>query len=352
MKTIIISLSILLSTLVAQNMQAQINIQVNSDIDLKIENLEKQKNQVQQSEKEKLKKEVEAINQRLNENEIGEQEAEALKKAAAEKRALNIENQLDIIDANIALLKRNSTTEDGEEVVDAYYRRLDYLKYDEKDEEQEDYDSIPKRTTSGFTMAFGLNNALIDGQSLDDSPYKIGGSRFFELGYEFETVLIKSGFARLRYGLSFQFNGLKAKDNLYFVENGNQTNLEEFALDLDKAKLRMDNLVIPLHLEFGSGSVKYGENRAFYDNKNFKIGLGGYAGVNLNTIQKLKYEEDGSDVKSKFSQSYNTSNFIYGLSTYIGYGSIALYAKYDLNTVFKDNPLEQNNISVGIRFSN
>ena len=352
MKTIIISLSILLSTLVAQNMQAQINIQVNSDIDLKIENLEKQKNQVQQSEKEKLKKEVEAINQRLNENEIGEQEAEALKKAAAEKRALNIENQLDIIDANIALLKRNSTTEDGEEVVDAYYRRLDYLKYDEKDEEQEDYDSIPKRTTSGFTMAFGLNNALIDGQSLDDSPYKIGGSRFFELGYEFETVLVKSGFARLRYGLSFQFNGLKADDNMYFVEDGDQTYLEEFQFDVDKVKLRMDNLVIPLHFEFGPRSLNYGEKATYYNTSNLKIGLGGYAGVNLNTIQKLKYEEDGSNRKTKLSQSYNTSNFIYGLSAYIGYDWWALYAKYDLNTVFKDNPLEQNNISVGIRFSN
>lgn len=352
MKTIIINLSILLCVLVAQGVQAQINIQVNSDIDLKIENLEKQKNQVQQSEKEKLKKEVEAINQRLNENEIGEQEAEALKKAAAEKRALNIENQLDIIDANIALLKRNSTTEDGEEVVDAYYRRLDYLKYDEKDEEQEDYDSIPKRTTSGFTMAFGLNNALIDGQSLDDSPYKIGGSRFFELGYEFETVLVKSGFARLRYGLSFQFNGLKADDNMYFVEDGDQTYLEEFQFDVDKAKLRMDNLVFPLHFEFGPRSLSYGEKATYYNTSNFKIGLGGYAGVNLNTIQKLKYEEDGSNRKTKLSQSYNTSNFIYGLSAYIGYDWWALYAKYDLNTVFKDNPLEQNNISVGIRFSN
>ncbi len=352
MKTIIISLSILLSTLVAQNMQAQINIQVNSDIDLKIENLEKQKNQVQKSEKEKLKKEVEAINERLNENEIGEQEAEALKKAAAEKRALNIENQLDIIDANIALLKRNSTTEDGEEVVDSYYRRLDYLKYDEKDEEQEDYDSIPKRTTSGFTMAFGLNNALIDGQSLDDSPYKIGGSRFFELGYEFETVLVKSGFARLRYGLSFQFNGLKADDNMYFVEDGDQTYLEEFQFDVDKAKLRMDNLVIPLHFEFGPRSLSYGEKGTYYNTSNFKIGLGGYAGVNLNTIQKLKYEEDGDNRKTKLSQSYNTSNFIYGVSAYIGYDSWALYAKYDLNTVFKDNPLEQNNVSIGIRFSN
>lgn len=351
MKTISISLIIFFSTLVAQNTQAQITINVNSDIDLKIENLQKQKDKVHRIEKQKLKAEVEAIKMRLNANEISEQEAETLKKAAAEKRAMNIENQLDIIDANIALLERNAITEDGEETVDVYYRKLDYLKYKEEDEKEEDYDSIPKSTTSGLTMAFGLNNVLIDGQSLDDSPYKIGGSRFFELGYEFETNLISSGFARLRYGLSFQFNGLKADDNQYFVQDGDQTYLEEYPINLDKAKLRMDNLVIPIHFEFGPRTLTYGEEGAYYDTSNFKIGLGGYAGVNLNTIQKLKYEENGNNRKTKLSQTYNTSNFIYGLSAYIGYDNWALYAKYDLNTIFKDNAVDQNNVSVGLRLS-
>ncbi|MGO2357124.1 MAG: hypothetical protein ACTH6S_06645 [Mesonia sp.] len=351
MKSIIISLSILLSLFITQNMQAQITIQVNSGIDLKIESLQKQKDKVQRVEKQKLKAEVEAIKMRLKANEISEQEAETLKKAAAEKRAMNIENQLDIIDANIALLERNAITEDGEETVDVYYRKLDYLKYKEEDEKEENYDSIPKSTTSGITVAFGLNNAIIDGQSLDDSPYKIGGSRFFELGYEFETNLISSGFARIRYGLSFQFNGLKADDNQYFVTDGDQTYLEEYPINLDKAKLRMDNLVIPLHFEFGPKTLTYGKKGAYYDTSNFKIGLGGYAGVNLNTIQKLKYEENGNNRKTKLSQNYNTSNFIYGLSAYIGYDNWALYAKYDLNPIFKDNAVDQNNVSVGLRLS-
>lgn len=40
-----------------------------------------------------------------------------------------------------------------------------------------------RRTYSDFVMALGLNNAIIEGQSLNDSPYKIGGSRFFEMGW-------------------------------------------------------------------------------------------------------------------------------------------------------------------------
>jgi len=363
MKTITISLALFMASFFYCQLQAQNTFYLDmgynktsdyeGDIQKKIEQLEQQKAEIEKVEKDKLRVEVEEINKRLKNNEITAVKADELKKAAAEKRALNIENQLDILDANVALLKRNmKELEGGDKKIDSYYTSLEFLKFKERKEKQVNYDSIPKRTTSGFTMALGLNNVLIEGQSLDDSPYKIGGSRFLELGYEFETVLVKSGFARLRYGVSFQFNGLKADDNMYFVEDGNQTYLEKFPFNVDKAKLRMDNLVIPLHFEFGPRSLTYGKKATYYNTSNFKIGLGGYAGVNLNTIQKLKYEEDGNNRKTKLSQSYNTSNFIYGVSAYIGYDWWALYAKYDLNTVFKDNTLDQNNISVGIRFSN
>ena len=154
---------------------------------------------------------------------------------------------------------------------------------------------------------------------------------------------------RLKYGVSFQFNGLKADDNRYFVEDGDQTVLEEFPYEVDKAKLRMDNLVVPVHFVFGPSKITYDKKRAHYNTENFKIGLGGYAGLNLSTIQKLKYKEDGRDRKDKLSQNYNTSNFIYGLSAYVGYDNIGLYVKYDLNPIFKDNLIEQNNISVGLR---
>jgi hypothetical protein len=34
---------------------------------------------------------------------------------------------------------------------------------------------------------------------------------------------------------------------------------------------------------------------------------------------------------------FNVNNFVYGLSTYIGYKSTSLYLKYDLKPTFKDN---------------
>ena len=80
------------------------------------------------------------------------------------------------------------------------------------------------------------------------------------------------------------------------------------------------------------------------------MGLGGYGGFNIGTRQKLKYNREGEDIKEKLKRDYNTSDLIYGLSAYIGFGKHLLYAKYDLNPIFKDAAIEQRNISLGLRF--
>ncbi|MCH7525721.1 MAG: hypothetical protein IIC74_12210, partial [Bacteroidetes bacterium] len=85
---------------------AQDSIQSNKNT-YKIENLKKVKEKVKTEERELLKAEVEAINQRLDNDEISQTEAKRLKKEVAKKHALNIENRIAIIDNNIALLKRN-----------------------------------------------------------------------------------------------------------------------------------------------------------------------------------------------------------------------------------------------------
>lgn len=341
MKTTILSLLFLFAGLFSWQTNAQVRVSSSTKLETKMDSLQQQKKDVEKYEKDKLREEVEAVNQKLESGKITSAEAEQQKQNLAEKRAQNIENKLDIIDAQIALAQRNASDGDSTKT---YRVDIDYDSKKKKQPKETEEDREPNRTNSYFVLALGLNNALIDGNSLDDSPYKIGGSRFFEIGYEFSTALIQSGFIRLNYGLSFQFNGLKLKDNLYFVEDGDQTNLQEFEYKLDKSKFRMDNLVIPVHFEFGK------TNDSYYS-EYFKVGLGGYAGVNLHTLQKLKYKKDGHHHKDKVSDDFNTHNLIYGLSGYIGYDNLTLYVKYDLNTIFKDNVVEQNNISAGLRFT-
>ncbi|XHP72719.1 hypothetical protein KCTC52924_00453 [Arenibacter antarcticus] len=113
----------------------------------------------------------------------------------------------------------------------------------------------------------------------------------------------------------------------------------------------MDNLVFPVHLEFGPSKVHRTEKSIRYTNHHqFRFGLGSYAGFNIGTKQKLKYKRDGDRVKDKIKRDYNTNNFVYGLSAYTGVGGALLYVKYDLNSIFNNADVEQRNISVGLRF--
>ena len=322
----------------------------------RIEILKGSKKLIIDQEKYALREEVADINQKLESGEITEAEANQMKQTAAEERALNIENKLAIVDNKIELVKRNGVS--GEAVSGDQFMTIGLgvkgaqilgINFSNVPEHKRKYD---RRTRSEFIFSFGLNNAIGNGQSLDDSPYKVGGSRYAEIGLGWKTRVFKeSNWLRFKYGVTFQFNGLKPEDNRYFVDTGTQTELQEFPLDLKKSKFRMDNVVIPVHFEFGPSKKTEKENYFRYSTYNkFRVGLGGYAGLNLGARQKLKFKDEGEDVKQKLKANYNTNNFIYGLSAYVGFSQISLYAKYDLNTIFKDDPLEQRNVSLGLRW--
>ena len=320
---------------------------------VKLEALEIKKEQVTKEEKEALKKKIIEINEKRDKSEISLEEAEKRKKEAAELHALNIDNRLAIIENSISLLKRNDENQideksTNERVSIEIGSKEGFLKIDDKrNRYQHDI-----KTYSNLVVAFGLNNTLTEGQNLNDSPYKVGGSRFFEIGWAWDTRVFKNTNAvRFKYGLSLQYNGLKPKNNMYFVEDGNQTVLEEYPDKLDKSKFRMTNLVFPVHFEFGPSEKIEKENSYRYSTNNkFKIGVGGYAGFNIGTLQKLKYKQDGDKIKEKSRNNFNTNNFIYGISAYVGKDDVSLYVKYDLNPIFNKAIIDQNNISLGIRF--
>ena len=283
---------------------------------------------------------------------------QVLKEEVAKKHALNIENKIAIVENKVALLKRN---EDDVITIlkDDHYSDYEVFKINVNGKNiltsqmRKEELKFDRRTYGDPVIAIGFNNAIVDGQSLEDSPYKLGGSRFFELGWTWRTRMFKNSNAvRLHYGMSFQFNGLKPKNNQYFVVNNGETELQDFQFDLSKSKFRMDNLVFPLHFEFGPSRFVESEKKIRYyiDNK-FRFGIGGYAGFNIGSRQKLKYKNaDGRNVKDKLKGGYNTSSFVYGLSAYAGFDGIQLYVKYDLNPIFKDAVVEQRNVSLGVRF--
>lgn len=315
-----------------------------------IDMLERVKVTIENEERQFLKKEVEAINSRLESNEISSEEAEVLKKEAAISAALNIENRIAIVDNKIALLTRNDYGLNRTGKEDRFGVVISNRVFTVKGNKTEPKYDV--RTSNDLLFAIGFNNAIIEGEGLNDSPYKKGGSGFIELGWNWKTRLFKeSPFWRFKYGFSFQWNKLNPENDMYFVQNGDITSLDDFPTSLKKSEFRVTNLVFPMHLEFGPLKKLDRKDRIRYINNNqFKLGIGGYAGVNIGTQQKLRYNESGENVKQKTRRNFNTNDFVYGLSGYIGVGDTALYVKYDLSPIFKDQIVDQNNISIGVRF--
>lgn len=351
MNTIIKCIVLASLCLIIGKTQAQDTLQKNQ-AELRIERLIQFKDSITQHEKASLKSEVETIHKRFEKGEITKLQADTLKQEMAEKRALNIENRLSIVDSQIALIKRNPEYYAAKQAIDTNF----VISIGQKKIMSFAKDSTPKydiRTSNKLLFTIGFNNTIMDSQSLEDSPYEIGGSGFVELGWIWSTRVLKnSNFMRVNYGLAFQWNKLTIKDNQYFVENGKETALETYPLNLKKSKFRTTSLVVPVHFEFGPSKLKdYGDRIRYFNDNQFKIGLGGFAGLNLSTVQKLKYEVDGNSQKEKIRSDFNTNSLVYGISGYVGVGDFSIYAKYNLNTVFKNQDVDQRNVSLGLRWA-
>lgn len=302
---------------------------------------------ITKEEKETLKEEVEAVNIQLSEGKITKDQADKRKKELAEARAVIIEEKV--------TLAQNELNDLVQQKVDGKIKEQDSIRKFtfHWNKGKRDKDSIhgEKRTTSQFVFALGLNNTMIDGE-LQDSNYKFTGSHFYEWGFTYNSRLLKShNLLHAKYGLSLMYNNIRPTDNRSFVVNGDQTDLVTNPIDLKESRFRNVYLVLPVHLEFDfSGSKNYNGNPVFKTHKSFRFGVGGYAGVNVKSKQILKYDDDDFKATVKTKGDFNTNKFIYGLSAYVGYKETSLYLKYDLNPLFKDNLVNENNVSLGVRF--
>jgi hypothetical protein len=367
--------------------------------DKKITELLKKRDEIEREEKNKLREAIKRINENQDfQQKFSEKQIDSIKMKEATKTTLNIENQVAIIDNQIAYLERNpiktadiagnnskSSTkklkenddywnewdnelDDWEEKLERKLERLErnieksVERFEKRAEISAEYyekkaEIVEKRNEAKFdeknwyypktinylVVAVTFNNAFPQGGSIQDTGIRFGGSRSFEIGYAWDTKLFNStNLFRLKYGFGFQFNGLKPEGNRIFVVDGDQTLIEDFDFRVRKNKFRMDNLIVPIHLQMGGR-----ENYTGYHN--FKVGIGGFVGANLRTLQRLKYrDDDGNRFSERQRGDFNTNNIVYGLSSYIGWDGYSIYAQYNLNPIFKNNPVDAYNFQIGI----
>jgi hypothetical protein len=335
MKNQIIYAALLLALLVSKvSAQETFEAKAHTIAD-KIENISKE-------EKAFLKAEIEAVNKELEAGTINKELADEKKMKLAEVRSKNIETRIgqaqdelkDLVQQKVdGKLKENKSNSFSFNFIKDTVKRAE------------------RRTTSQFLFAAGVNNLVTKG-AVANSDYRYWGSHFYEWGVTGNTRLFKNdNLLHLKYGISLMYNNLRPTDNRYFVVNGNQTDLVNNTTHLKDSRFRNVFISVPVHLEFDFTNAKdKEEKKTFRTHESVRIGIGGYAGLRLKSKQILEFDEGSRDVTQRTKGNYNVNNFIYGVSTYIGYKETSIYLKYDLNPLFKDNAIKQNNISLGVRF--
>ena len=303
---------------------------------------------ITKDEKATLKAELELVNTELEKGTITKAQADEKKLQLAEIRAKAIETKVaqaqeelkDLVQQKVdGKLKENNGNKH-------YHISIGWKEADSIRKKRSEY-----RTTSQFVFATGVNNLVTDG-AVANSDFRYWGSHFYEWGLTANYRLLKTNnLLHLKYGFSVMYNNLRPTGNRSFETNGDQTNLQTNAIHLNDSRFRNVYLTFPAHLEFDFTKTKEVDGKKiFKSHQSVRLGIGGYAGFRIKSKQILEYDFDGHDVTEKAKGGFNTNDFIYGVSTYLGYKETSIYLKYDLNPLFKDNAIKQNNISLGVRF--
>ncbi|TPG66140.1 porin family protein [Hymenobacter nivis] len=195
--------------------------------------------------------------------------------------------------------------------------------------------SYERGNSHAATVVFDLGlNALANqqpgaGQSAVD--LRPGGSRYVNIGLDYMQRLGgKRSPLYLVLGPEFAFNNYMLNGNNKWVNQNNVTSVvaeTNPARQYDKTKLATASVNLPLMLRLKLHDAHY--------RSTFSIAAGGFVGYRLASWTKLKYTTDGTTYKDKDHGSYNLEDFQYGLQAVVGYGQLHLFAKYNLNPLFK-----------------
>lgn len=325
-------------------------VSAQESFDKRVKTIAEKIEQVTKEEKAALKLEVEDVNREVEAGKISYKEGDAKKLQLAEIRSNNIESKVALYELELKDIIQQKV--EGKIMNTDTVRNFSFVwKRDIRKRDSIREITSDRRTTSQFVFAAGINNLVTDG-AVANSDFRYMGSHFYEWGTTWNTRLAKNNnLLHLKYGISVMYNNLRATDNRLFVDNGKETNLETSAVHMKDSRFRNVNLVVPVHLEFDFTPKRERDGKQiFKTHKTFRFGIGGYAGVNVKSKQIIKYDLDGYKSREVTKGSFNTNDFVYGVSTYVGYKETSIYIKYDLNPLFKDNAIDQNNISLGIRF--
>jgi hypothetical protein len=348
MRKLIIYLAVALCLFVSKN-YAQEN---NQSFESRVKEIALAIEKITIEEKAKLKTEVEAINTDLEKGYISKEQSDEKKLQLATQSAKNIETRVAEEEAKLSALIKDKV-EGKIQTIEKQDASINLINIKIREKHKDTIEKSEKRTTNQFVFAAGFNN-LITNNAISNSDYGYLRSVFAEWGFTWNTrVIPDDNLLHIKYGFTFVYNSLYPTNNRVFQVNGNKTELVEFPETLKKSETYFKNvfLTLPLHFELDFSKNKMVNNKPFYRSHNgFRLGLGGFVGYNTNSKQFLAYESNGYKFNEVQKGNWNVADWNYGLSAYFGHKATSVYVKYDLNTIFENNDVKQNNVSLGIRF--
>ncbi|MCC9167051.1 outer membrane beta-barrel protein [Pontibacter harenae] len=198
------------------------------------------------------------------------------------------------------------------------------------------------QSKSYLAIDLGLNT-FVDGNQMPD--LKPMGSRYVSLNWHHTTQVGSNSPLFIVSGLEFAFNNYMFDKN-YVIEDVNDVTQFSRAENLNIQKSKLTHSSVNLPLMFMLRTDKDGCDNGF------RIGAGGFVGYRLGAHSKLKYNQDSQREKDKTRSNYNLSDFQYGVTGVVGYKGLDLFAKYNMNELFKDDRgPEANVISFGLRLN-
>lgn len=211
-----------------------------------------------------------------------------------------------------------------------------------------------------FMVDLGINLAL----NKEESTWKQGfwGSRTVNLYYQYPIRFGKSKFS-FNPGIGLSMERWKFKNGAMLIDtvelnsfpNGapSANQVEQYNLLspvrvygqlANKSMFVTNYLEIPIEFRFDSKP----EDIA----RSFNVAIGGRVGVLIDSFTKVKYKENGEQVKVKDKYDHGLNMLRYGVYTRIGIGGFNWFGFYNLSQMFEKNKGPQgaaiNTLTVGI----
>lgn len=338
-------------------------------LEMQVKNYTQKVDSIVTSEKVKMNKELDIVDQNFANGTLTEDQKKMQRNAIAEKYEKSINekvnaerNSLDEITKNAvktAVIKDDNKSSNQNEIIEkSQQNEVLSVKINKKKKTPKDF---LKSNDLVISKAF-INLAKKQG-SFDpfetDSKMRIGNSHSIEIQARHERQV--GGFESpvfIRYGLAYRSDTYMPKRPQVFVQNNDRLFLQDFADgNLKRSKLRNVYITLPVEFQFVL-NPKYTnfEEVKYLDatKKQFRIGVGVYAGVNTRSIVKVKYHDvNGKFQKYDYTLDYGVNPFLFGGKLSISYGGFNIFIKKDFTSIFNshaDLP-NKNAIQIGIDLS-